>query len=253
MKKILSLFLFAVLFNSNGNSQTTVPITTQPTCSCNPTGWQPGTATINNVSKPITCGYQFSLKCNDVINIQDLYKCIGTCVVKYTAVLKNTATGAVVVNYPAFTFPWSYTFTAAGNYSLEITPICGTAKCTPCRFFFTVTCPTAACDCKTDGWQPFTATVSGKPPMTVKCGHQFGFKKTEPFKLAGKYICKGDCPAKYSAELKNSATGAVVMSNPAFTFPWNYAFAASGNYKLEITPICGNKRCQPCIFYFTIY
>lgn len=252
MKKILTLFLSAVLFSSTGNSQITIADNGQPTCACNTAGWQPGTATINNVSKAITCGYQFSLKCNDVINIQELYKCIGTCTAKYTAVLKNSATGAVVVNYPSFTFPWSYTFTTAGNYSLEITPICGTAKCNPCRFFFTVTCP-VACDCKTDGWQPFTATISSNPPATVNCGHQFGVKKTEPVKLVGKYICKGDCVAKYTAVLKNNVTGVVVMNYPAFTFPWSYAFATAGNYKLEITPVCGTKRCQPCTFYFTVY
>ncbi len=251
MKKFLPAFIAAAFISSIAFSQTTAPGTTQPNCACNPTGWQPGTATINNVSSTVRCGHQFGLKCNERITIKADYKCIGTCAARYSAVLKNTATGAVVMNYAVFTFPWSYSFAAAGTYSLEITPICGTTRCTPCRFFFTVTCPTA-CDCNVNGWQPFTANIGTKPAITVNCNHQFGLKKGEPFKLNGKYLCKGECTAKYAAVLKNNVTGAVVMNYPVFTFPWTYSFAAVGNYKLEITPICGTKRCQPCVFYFTV-
>ena len=181
-----------------------------------------------------------------------MYKCLGTCVARYIAVLKNNTTGATVMTYPAFTFPWTYQFTTAGNYSLEITPICGDHKCTPCRFFFTVTCPPpVACDCNPTGWQPFTATIGTTPPQTVNCGFQFSVRKYQPFKLAGNYKCLGNCAAKYTAVLKNNVTGAVVANYPVFTFPWSYTFTIAGNYKLEIIPMCGDKRCQPCVFYFT--
>jgi len=108
------------------------------------------------------------------------------------------------------------------------------------------------CDCSVNGWQRFTATISKKAAMTVNCGHQFGVPKGKPFKLAGKYLCKGDCVAKYSAVLKDNMTGLVVQNYPVFTFPWTYTFAVAGNYKLEITTICAGKRCQPCVYYFTI-
>ena len=88
--------------------------------------------------------------------------------------------------------------------------------------------------------------------MTVNCGHQFGVPKDKPFKLVGTYTCKGNCVAKYSAVLKNNVTGALIQNYPVFTFPWTYTFAVAGNYKLEITPMCGDKKCQPCVFYFTV-
>jgi hypothetical protein len=251
MKKLILLIITVFTINSMMMAQTTAPGGTAPTCACNTNGWQSGTATINNESRPITCGYQFSLKCTDKISIKQVYKCLGTCVAKYSAVLKNATTGAVVMTYASFTFPWNYQFTTAGNYSLEITPLCGTAKCTPCRYFFTVTCP-PVCDCDVNGWQRFTSTISNNAPLTVSCGHQFGVPKGKPFKLVGKYVCKGTCTAKYSAVLKNNVTGAIVQNFASFTFPWNYTFATAGNYKLEITPICGDKRCTPCTFFFTV-
>ncbi len=254
MKKIILFMLVLAFSSSMVLSQTTTPVvpvvTGKQTCKCNPNGWQPGYALINNVKREIKCGYQFSLKCNDIITINEKYLCLGNCAAKYSAVLKNATTGVVVMSYASFTFPWTYHFTTAGNYSLEITPMCGDAKCTPCRFFFTVICPT--CDCNVNGWQPFTATIANNPPMTVKCGYQFSLKKGQPFKLDGKYLCKGDCLAKYVATLKNSATGALVQNYPAFTFPWMYTFMIPGNYTLEIIPMCGSKRCTPCIFYFTV-
>lgn len=242
MKKILFILFAALLAGQNVQAQN---------CTCNPNGFNPFVVTIGGVTTTVRCGHQFSLTCNSPFKMDGGYKCVGACEVKFTAVLKNSA-GIVIQNYPAFTFPWSYSFLAAGNYSLEITPICGDTKCPPCRFFFTVTCPTVACDCNPTGWQPFTATVSTNPSMTVNCGHQFGVPKGKTFRLTGKYLCKGDCTAKYTAVLKNNVSGAVVMNYPVFTFPWTYTFAVAGNYKLEIIPICGNKRCQPCVFYFTV-
>jgi hypothetical protein len=250
MKKLCLIVLAVVFGTSMVWSQTTSP--GHPNCTCNPNGWQPITALIGNTSRAVSCGYQFSLKCNEKITLRGDYKCLGSCATKYSAVLKNAA-GAVVMNYPVFIFPWSYSFAVAGNYSLEITPICGTTKCTPCRFFFTVTCTTAVCECDPNGWKPFIAYFNnGASKQTVNCGFQFGIKKQQPFRLAGEYKCKGTCVAKYTAVLKNNVTNTVVQNYPSFTFAWPYTFTIAGNYKLEITPICGDKRCTPCVFYFTV-
>jgi hypothetical protein len=252
MKK-LSLFVMTfVLCAGIAYSQVTPgTIPTVPACTCNPNGFNPFVVTLRGVTTTVRCGHQFSLTCNDTIKINGGYKCVGGCAVKFVAVLKNSA-GVVIQNYAPFNFPWMNRFLAAGNYSLEITPICGNTKCPPCRFFFTVTCVPPVCDCNPTGWQPFTATIGTTPPMTVNCGHQFGVHKQIPFKLVGKYICRGDCVAKYSAVLKNNVTGAIIQNYPVFTFPWNYTFTIAGNYKLEITPMCGDKKCTPCVFYFTV-
>ena len=252
MKKLCLIILTSVLCAGIARTQvTTIPTPNTPACTCNPNGFNPFVVTLNGVTTTVKCGHQFSLTCNAPIKINGGYKCVGDCAVKFVAVLKNSA-GVVIQNYAPFNFPWIYSFAAAGNYSLEITPICGNTKCPPCRFFFTVTCTNTACDCDVNGWQPFIATTGTTPPMTVNCGHQFGVHKQVPFKLVGKYLCKGNCVAKYTAVLKNNVTGALVMNYPVFTFPWLYTFTIAGNYKLEIIPICGDKKCQPCVFYFTV-
>jgi len=244
MKKLLFFILSAYFIAQNAQAQD---------CTCNPNGFNPFVVTLKGVTTTVRCGHQFSQTCNDTIKINGGYKCVGNCAVKFTAVLKNSA-GIVIQNYPAFTFPWNYSFPTAGNYSLEITPICGTTKCPPCRFFFTVSCipPVTACDCNPSGWQPFIATIGATPPMTVNCGHQFGVHKEIPFKLVGKYFCKENCVTKYSAVLKNNITGDIIQNYPAFSFPWTYTFTIGGNYKLEIIPTCGEKKCQPCASYFTV-
>jgi len=219
-------------------------------CKCNPAGWGPFTASIRNKQTTVKCGYQFSLTCADTISLKSIYKCIGKCEAKYTAVLKNTITNTVVQNFSPFVFPWNYRFTTAGSYSLEITPVCGDNKCTPCRFFFTVTCK-SACDCNPDGWSKFELVTAAGLKSSLKCGDKIAVKKGVPVKLNGKYTCKGDCAAKYIAVLKNNATGAVIQNYPSFTFPYSYNFPATGDYRLEITAICGTKRCPPCVIFFS--
>jgi hypothetical protein len=207
--------------------------------------------TSKGITTTARCGHQFQLNCLDTVKINGGYKCVGECPVKFTAVLKNSL-GSVINTYAPFNFPFVYAFQLAGNYSLEITPVCGTGNCPPCRFFFYVTCAPTNCDCNVAGWQPFIGTISNNPPQTVNCGHQFGIPRGKPFKLVGKYICRGNCISKYAAVLKNNITGAVIQNYPVFTFPWSYTFTTAGNYKLEIIPVCGNKKCSPCVFYFTV-
>lgn len=255
MKKFVIISLaFAFLINF-ANAQKTAPTTAQ-TCACNPNGFNPFKVTTRNGTVAVRCGHQFTVKCDESIKMEGGYKCVGlNCGVKFVAILKNTATGVIVQNYSPFSFPWSYSFPAAGNYSLEITPICGNNKCTPCIFYFTVVCstpPTASCDCDVNGWQQFTAYNGSNDAQKVSCNFQFSVKKGSQFKLAGKYVCKGNCVAKYKAVLKNNATGAVIQSYSNFNFPWDYNFSVAGSYKLEIIPICGDKQCTPCVFYFTV-
>lgn len=257
MKK---LFFFALLLGLSItviNAQQTISASGQ-TCACNPNGFNPFKVTTRNGTVTVRCGHQFTVKCDEKINMTGGYKCVGAkCPAKFTAILKNTVTGAVVQNYSAFTFPWNYSFPASGNYSLEIQPICGDNKCTPCVFYFTVVCstpppPTTSCDCDVNGWQQFVAYNGKYDQQKVNCNFQFSVKKNNPFKLVGKYVCKGNCETKYKAVLKNNVTGAIVQTYSSFNFPWNYTFSIAGNYKLEIIPICGDKQCQPCVFYFTV-
>jgi hypothetical protein len=230
-----------------------LPACTDTVCKCNTAGWATFAARINQ--KPaikVKCGHQFSLTCADTINLKSIYKCLGNCESKYTAVLKNTGTGVVVQNFTPFNFPFSYRFAAPGTYSLEIIPTCGDSKCTPCRFFFTVRNCDTACDCNPDGWSPFELVHATGEKITLKCGAKVAVKKGSPIRLIGKYTCKGSCATKYMAVLRNNATGTVVQNYPAFSFPYSHNFPAAGVYRLEITPVCGTKKCPPCVIYFVV-
>jgi hypothetical protein len=219
-------------------------------CDCNVDGWQPFTATIGGVTQTVTCGWQFGL-CKDTVTLRGEYKCKGDCEAKYSAVLVDAITNTVIATYPNFSFPWVYPFNTPGNYYLVITPKCGDKECQPCRFYFTVRdCPTT-CECNTNGWQPFTAWVNNDS-LAVRCGHQFGVVQNSTVRLLGNYPCVGNCTAKYVAVLKNSVTNTIIQTWNPVIWPWSYTFTAEGNYQLEITPICGNKKCQPCVFYFTV-
>jgi hypothetical protein len=239
MKKICLLLMVAFLTLHHLNAQV---------CSCGT--WSAFTEIIKNKQTTVKCGNQFSLTCSDTITLKGLYKCTGKCETRYIAVLKNTVTNTVVQNFSPFTFPWSYRFTTAGSYSLEITPLCGKNKCTPCRFFFTVKCD-EACNCNPKGWTNFELiTVTGLKTV-VKCGEKVPVKKGSAVTLNGKYTCTGKCAAQYIAVLKNNA-GTVIHNYPAFSFPYTYTFPAAGVYQLKIVAVCGGKKCPPCIIYFVV-
>ncbi len=243
MKKTL-LILFSLLFVMQFTFA-------QVACGCNDKGWQTFVAQIKTSVQKVSCGYQFTLTCADTFQLKGAYKCLGNCTAKYKAVLKNATTNTVIQNYPSFSFTWMYRFAGPGNYSLEITPICGDKVCQTCRFFFTVKDCRQVCDCNPEGWQPGTAIVGDKQ-VNIKCGYQFSLKIGEQIKINGKYLCKGDCNVKYVAVLTNVTTGTVIQNYSPFNFPWGYAFKSKGNYRLEITPICGDHKCQPCVYYFTV-
>ena len=230
-----------------------LPACTDNACKCNPdAAWDPFSATLHHITSTVKCGYQFSLTCADTISLKGLYKCVGKCNAKYTAVLKNTATNAVVQTYSSFSFPWNYRFTTPGNYSLEITPLCGDNKCKPCRFFFTVGNCDTACDCNPEGWSKFELVQVTGAKTTHACGDKVAVKKGVPVTVNAKYTCKGKCDAKFVATLFNNGNNAVVQNYPAFSFPYTYTFPAAGVYRLEITPVCGNKKCKPCIIFFVV-
>gem|GEM_PF-1834297 len=247
-----------ILVFTRGNTKCKIEIMSDPfppcgdiTCKCNPEGWAAITANISGKQTTVKCGYQFSLTCADTISLKSQYKCLGKCATKYVAILKNAGTGTVIQTYPSFNFPWSYRFTAAGNYTLEITPICGDNKCTPCRFSFTVKCDTA-CDCNKEGWSAFEWIAATGLKATAKCGDKIAVKKGTPVKLNGKYTCTGHCETRYTAVLVNNATNTVVQTFPSFAFPFSYTFTATGVYRLEIVPICGRKKCPPCVLFFVV-
>lgn len=121
-------------------------------------------------------------------------------------------------------------------------------------FITTITVVNAQnCDCNPNGFNPFVFSYA-KTNQTVRDGHQFSVKCKTPFVLNGGYKCSYTtkvCNAKLKAVIKD-ATGAVIKTYENFAFPLEYEFQTGGNYVLEITPICADKKCPSVKFYFSV-
>ncbi len=109
------------------------------------------------------------------------------------------------------------------------------------------------CECNPNGFNPFVFSYL-KTNQTVRGGHQFSVKCKTPFTLNGGYKCSYTakiCDVKLKAVIKD-ATGTVIKTYDNFTFPLAYEFETGGNYILEITPICADKKCPSVKFYFSV-
>ena len=81
----------------------------------------------------------------------------------------------------------------------------------------------------------------------VGCGKAIKLKPMAYYSFtAPDYICNPeDCDVSYSWEVIEP--DGTIINGVGKLF--NYNFDQLGNYKFTITPICGNNRCDPCIFY----
>jgi hypothetical protein len=244
MKKIIVLLVISFAFLAQGHAQS---------CACNPNGFNPFVYSYAGETRTVRAENQFSVKCKTPVKLNGGYKCTGGCgEAKFSAVLKNSS-GAIVKNYPEFVFPWEHEFKDGGNYTLEITPVCGLKKCTVAKFYFNVVCvEEAGCKCDpANRWDRFTAYI-GTTSKTVICGSTLSLVKEQQFGLEGGYKCQGNCTTKFSAVLVNTTTGSIAETFESFNFTWLYKFYKAGKYKLVITPKCNGKECTPCHFNFEI-
>lgn len=109
------------------------------------------------------------------------------------------------------------------------------------------------CDCNPNGFNPFVYS-NGKATQTVRDGHQFSLKCKTTVSLNGGYKCSYTakiCEVKLNARLTNAA-GEIIKIYSEFSFPFKHEFETGGNYVLEITPICGDKKCPSAKFYFNV-
>ncbi|WP_231490970.1 hypothetical protein [Pedobacter sp. Leaf170] len=219
-------------------------------CDCNPNGFNPFVYSNGKAAQTVRDGHQFSIKCKQPFSFNGGYKCdysIKVCDVKLVAVIKNSA-GTVIKSFPNFTFPLEYEFETGGNYSIEITPICGGKKCPTIKFYFNVACDELAkCECNKAGWDNIYVSIDNVSKQ-IACGATIDLKVGMPFSFKGGYKCEGNCEAVLNAKLTNLSTG-LVQNFPNFKMDGvNSPFPTAGKYKLAINPLCGNKKCQPCSF-----
>ncbi|RZL66616.1 MAG: hypothetical protein EOO93_05465, partial [Pedobacter sp.] len=227
MKKIILLatFILGILINVKAQD-----------CSCNPNGFNPFVYSNGKATQTVRNGHQFSLKCKQPFAINGGYKCDYSdkvCDVKLVAVLKN-ASGTVIKSFSNFTFPLAYEFETGGNYSIEITPICGGKKCPTVKFHFNVACDEAAkCDCNKAGWDNIYVSIDNVSKL-IACGATINLKVGMQFSFKGGYKCEGNCDAVLNAKLTNLSTGSV-QNFPNFKMDGvNSPFPTVGKYKFVI-------------------
>ena len=136
-------------------------------------------------------------------------------------------------------------------FSLIIIVLCFSAKAQGTVTSSSTVTPPQTCGCNATGWASTYATIGSNVTQKVDCGYQFSMKKGELAKLAGGYKCNGGCVAKFIFILKK-VDGTVVQNITSTVMEWSYLFRLSGNYSLEVTPVCNGIKCAPCLFYFTV-
>ncbi len=225
-------------------------------CSCNPNGFNPFNYSYESENATVRTEHQFTVKCNVAFKLDGGYKCEyapKVCDVKLKAVIKNSA-GTVIKTISPFTFPLVDQFAEAGYYVLEITPICGGTTCTKARFHFNVKCDEPqVCKCSgTEGWVGLTAILDGKA-KALKCGESVSFKQAQKFGIKGQYKCKGNCDSVLKGSIVNEVTGETTNFDSINLDGYPLAFPNPGKYKLIISPVCKDDKCEPCIIYVAVY
>jgi len=117
----------------------------------------------------------------------------------------------------------------------------------------------AQCKCATtpaeSRWDGIGFYVGDKPLNKYKCGYQFSVKKTDKIKfVSGSYNCiaTGACDVIYTALLYRGSS-IVKRINPFnFTTEIISFTTGAGSYRLVLEATCNNKKCQQCVYYFTV-
>ncbi len=268
---IFSQFAFSQLTNpgtadgpravipSQAGPRVKTPVITRPelkACNCNPNGFNPFSYSYESENLTVMTEHQFEVKCNIPFKLDGGYKCDYSskiCAVKFKAEIKN-GDGIVIKTINPFTFPMVEKFSAAGFYVVEITPICGGITCEKPRFHFNVKCDEPqACKCSgTQGWVGLSAIIDGKP-KALKCGVSLTIKQSQKFGIKGQYKCKGNCDTVLKGSIVNETTGETTNFDSINLDGNPLNFPNPGKYKLIITPVCKNDKCEPCIIYVTVY
>lgn len=100
-----------------------------------------------------------------------------------------------------------------------------------------------SCNCGKWGTTAVSSTGFDKK---VKCGQTVTIKRGVPVTIKPSYFCSGGCEAKYTATLTSPSGKVQNFSGNSFSF----TAAELCNYRLTITPICGDKKCEPCSINF---
>jgi hypothetical protein len=132
---------------------------------------------------------------------------------------------------------------------------------------FIIECCDQQSDCNCGEWLTNSVSIKGylkkipKDPKLkinfptnfekkVECGNKIELKHTMNYTFsAPNYMCNPEnCAVEYKWEVVDA--NGIILSGNGKTF--NYTFNNYGTYKIIFTPVCGAKRCDPCIIYVDI-
>ena len=111
--------------------------------------------------------------------------------------------------------------------------------------------PKPPCNCK--AWSGLDAIIVSHPPLPpmrehVKCGGHITLKKGTYTITSPQYICTPqNCIATYLWHIGGPLFHTTTAGQ---TFTFNFSLA--GTYNVTFTPICGGRRCPPCIFKLVV-
>jgi hypothetical protein len=140
-------------------------------------------------------------------------------------------------NTTANTIP--FIFSTPGSYMLTIFPICNGKECPPCKLKIIV-----LNDCKCGSWKGDPLTMSSMTQQySAKCGSGLNIETGSYAITAPTYMCDpaASCATTYMWDINGPTT----QNGTGKTF--GFSFATPGNYTITIVPLCGGKKCPPCV------
>ncbi|MBE2256768.1 MAG: hypothetical protein IAE65_11265, partial [Ignavibacteria bacterium] len=194
------------------------------------------------------------------------YSCSKDCKASYKWILTDLSTN-LTTSGTSDEMPLTVVPTDVSKYNLKVYAICDGKVCDSCSVnFITTDCGVKPkCECFDGKWQRGSLDfidLKGKKVSsileceksykTVKSGTQVTFTKN--------YFCNPkDCKATYNyrvidenGNLITDMSG-IPIEGSDVTMPISFTPNYNGTATVEITPLCGDEKCQPCIFSLEIF
>jgi hypothetical protein len=223
-----------------GNNGTSKPIVFSATrCECG--SWNPLIVQNAAVVSRFDCNGKIAWKCNQPFSFTTSYQCHPNnekCQAK-TGWEIRMADGSTRAGSGT---NGSFTPVTNGTYTLTLNAICNGKACQPCIYSIVVEgCKT--CDC--GEWSNSVVEIQAKDATTSRltCSGTASLSKGIYQFHFPDFACNpkdSSCTVSYEWSVQGIASG----NGTGQIFRFN--FSQTGMYTVDITPLCGGKRCTPC-------